>query len=208
MKKSCLFLLIISVLSSLNIYLYFNFKSFKDKTSAYLEATKNDNEKTLILQTNIEASIQNVGRSLKNTILKDSCNKNQQLSHIQIKNQYLLICYFSESDCESCINYSIQTLLPWCKSTGYENILFIGQYRHNKLFYEQLPLYNLKPTMAYNSYGLNLPLKDLGYPFYLIVDDSYNVVEVYIPNKGNPNTDQYFLQLLTTRFFPKEIKQP
>ena len=62
--------------------------------------------------------------------------------------------------------------------------------------------------MAYNSYGLNLPLKDLGYPFYLIVDDSYNVVEVYIPNKGNPNTDQYFLQLLTTRFFPKEIKQP
>lgn len=206
MKKYYISLLVIFILCSLNIYLYIHFKSFKNKTATYLKATEYNNERTIILQTNIEASIQNAGYSIKNTVLKDSCNQKQLLSHIQIKNKYLFICFFSELDCESCVNYSIQTLLPWCEDIGYENILFIGQYRNNKLFYQQLPLYNLKSASVYNSYGLNLPLKDLGYPFYLILDESYKIVEVYIPSKGNYNTDQYFLQLLNTHFFPNKNK--
>lgn len=154
-----------------------------------------------MLQTSIEASVQNAGLSIKNTILKDSFNQKQRLSDVKVVNKYLFICYFSELDCESCINYSIQTLLPWCKNIGYDNILFIGNYRNNKLFYQQSSLYNLKKINVYNSYGIDLPLKDLGYPFYLILDESFNVVEVYIPNKGNIDTDQYFIRLLTTRFF-------
>ena len=201
MKKNYLFLFIILILCSLNIYLCFNFKNFKDNVAKNLKIVENNNERIIMLQTSIEASVQNAGLSIKNTILKDSFNQKQRLSDVKVVNKYLFICYFSELDCESCINYSIQTLLPWCKNIGYDNILFIGNYRNNKLFYQQSSLYNLKKINVYNSYGIDLPLKDLGYPFYLILDESFNVVEVYIPNKGNIDTDQYFIRLLTTRFF-------
>lgn len=87
MKKNYLFLFIILILCSLNIYLCFNFKSFKDNAAKNLKIAENNNERIIMLQTSIEASVQNAGLSIKNTILKDSFNQKQRLSDVKVVNK-------------------------------------------------------------------------------------------------------------------------
>lgn len=154
------------------------------------------------LYANFITEIENSNIQLEDVIIKDSLNVTLPLGSIFRKNQSeMLVCRFSEMDCESCINYSINTLLQWSNRIGKDNILFLGTYRNNKIFNRQKPLYGIDTLITVNTDGVNLSAEDLGHPYYFILDSTLRVLNVFLPNKETPSIDNRYLELVCEKYF-------
>ena len=92
-------------------------------------------------------------------------------------------------------------MLQWRDSIGVENILFLGAYRNHKVFEKHKALYGIEGFEVENIETVDLPIEDIGFPYYFILDNECNVLNVHIPDKSAPNVDYNYLQKIRERFF-------
>lgn len=115
----------------------------------------------------------------------------------------LLVCRISDMYCESCVDYSIKRIMQWSDSIGKDNILFLGAYRNNKLFNKQKKIYGINTFTTVNVSSFNLPVEELGFPYYFVLDSALNVFNVSIPDKSAPNIDYRYFQRIHEKFFSR-----
>lgn len=157
------------------------------------------------LKVNAEVGIENSDIQLDNVVVTDSLNKQVPLyDFFKGGNKRLLVCRFSELYCESCVEYSIKALLQWVDSIGENNILFLGSYRNSKIFNIQKKLYGIEKLEMVNAITLNLPVEDLGFPYYFVLDSTLRVCNVSIPDKSAPNVDYSYFKKVYERFFQQK----
>lgn len=200
---------VIFILLGINVFLLTNFHLYRKNCTKSLATLSQDTDKLITHRTNLITGIENNNIILKNILVKDSLNNILPLDSIFFNGQdYILICRFSEINCESCINYSINSLLQYCDSIGKNNILFLGAYRNNKTFNKQKYLYGLKTFNTLNTNELPLPAENLGYPYYIVVNKSLQIQHIFVPSKRTPSSDSEYLNLICKKYFkPKCNKE-
>ncbi|MDR1756141.1 MAG: hypothetical protein LBR65_04170 [Culturomica sp.] len=194
---------IILLLLAINMYTLTGFHRFKQQYAGISQISENDELHTLKL--NFWANIENSRITLEEIVAKDSLNNVLPLSDIW-KNgrKQMLVCRFSESHCESCVNFSIQSVLHRVGTIGKEHVLFLGHYRNNRIFNKTKPLYHIHNLNTYNAAELNIPAESLGFPYYFVLNDDLTVSNVFIPDKATPEITDNYLTMINKRYFAKE----
>lgn len=194
--------IIILVLIGINIYIVLDYYSYKEKQKQYINILLHELEETNTFKVNFSCGIENSGYKLTNILLKDSLNSIFPLDSLcKQSSKTLLICRFSELNCESCVNFAIKSILQNIDSIGKENVLFMGEFKNNKLFNKRKVAYGIDNLMVFNSNNLKIPAESLGYPYYFIVDSSRIIHNMFIPDKGTPHISSRYLNLIQKRYF-------
>lgn len=199
-------IIIIFVLIGINIYIVLDYYSYKEKQKQYTNILLHELEETNIFKANFGFGIENSEYKLTNILLKDSLNNTFPLDSLcKQSSKRLLICRFSELNCESCVNFAINNILQNIDSIGKENILFMGEFKNNKLFNKRKVAYGINNLRVFNSNSLKIPAENLGYPYYFIIDSSRIIHNVFVPDKGMPHISSRYLNLIQKRYF-KQIE--
>lgn len=178
------------------------FHQYKKGSTLYVNYLQSQPDELNALKVNAEMVIGNSDVQLDNVVGIDTINEKRTLrSFFKNDQSKLLVCRFSDMYCESCVDYSIKTLLQWCDSIGKDNILFLGTYRNNKLFNMQKKEYGIDTLATLNVPSLNLPAEELGFPYYFILDSTLTVLNVSIPDKSARNVDYQYFRKIQERFF-------
>jgi len=195
------FIFIILALLTINIYTLIVIYRFKQhNVSENMKISEIDELHTL--QLNFETNIENNNIKLEDVSLKDSLGNLLSLNDIWKDGQkQIIVCRFSESYCESCVDFSIKMVLHWVESIGKENILFLGTYRNNRIFNKTKPMYNIHNLTVYNTVALNLPAEELGYPYYFILNSDMTISDLFVPDKVTPTITNNYLRMINKRYF-------
>lgn len=206
MKERAFLILIIISLIAINGFSLFRFYRFKlqsNKDNAI--SFKNENRESDELYSyklNFMTNILNSNLQLDNIMIKDSLNSIIPMKEaFYHKQKQLLVCRFSQTYCESCVNFSILILRTWVDSIGVKNVMFLGNYRNNRIFNRTIPLYGIQGMKVYNGSEINIPAEKLGYPYYFVLDSNLQISNVFVPNKGLPDLTSKYLKNIHKRFF-------
>jgi hypothetical protein len=196
MSKKFLSFIIFSLLA-INIHTIVHFYRLKKQNT-----TVSKNDELHSYKTNFQTNIQNSNHSLEGVTAKDSLNNVFLLNNIFKDNQkQVVICRFSESHCESCVNFSIQLFRRWVDSIGKDNILFLGTYRNNKIFNRTKTVYGIHNLNVYNISKLNIPVEELGYPYYFVLNSDLTILNVFVPDKSTLVITDNYLEMIYKRYF-------
>ncbi|MFV0506587.1 MAG: hypothetical protein ACK5L5_07750 [Bacteroidales bacterium] len=82
---------------------------------------------------------------------------------------------------------SMEVLQKQGNTIGKENILILGNYRNNRIFYRTMEEYNIDYPNIYNTNSLDIPAETIDYPYFFILDKDLKISNVFVPDKGLPN---------------------
>jgi len=166
-----------------------------------LMQTVDENDELLTLRLNFTTNILNSNLQLENIFIKDSINILLPINEVfDEKQKYILVCRFSEHHCESCVNYSLKMMTSWIDSIGNGNVLFLGNHRNNRIFNRVIPLYGIKDLSTFNAPAFNIPIEEIGYPYYFLLDRNLQITNVFIPDKATPNITNEYLKNIKLKF--------
>lgn len=140
---------------------------------------------------------------LNDIMLKDSLGIISPLKNLLEKEKkQILVCRFSQFHCESCVNFSIQMLLH-SSFIEKENLLFLDSYENNRIFNREKKLYGIDTFKTYNALSLNIPLEELGFPYFFVLNENLTISHIVIPDKNTPALTQKYLEIINERYFEK-----
>lgn len=119
----------------------------------------------------------------------------EDLLNKQIENKNILVCRFSEYDCEKCVDYVIEKCVEQLnKISSNLDLVIFGNYENTHALKVYCSNYsNLERVPIYNVSNIPLPIEEHGNPYLFVLDKSLTVLDVFTPNKMNPQlTDTYF----------------
>jgi hypothetical protein len=201
MSKKFLIFIILSLLA-INVYTIVNFYRFKKQniTSPYRNISENDELNSY--KVNFQTNVKNSNLRLDGIDVKDSLDNVFALKDVFRDNQkQILVCRFSELHCESCVNFSIQLFRSWVNKAGKDNMLFLGTYRNNKIFNRTKPIYGINNLNVYNISALNIPVEELGYPYYFVLNNDLTILNVFVPDKATPVITNNYLDMIYKQYF-------
>ena len=156
---------------------------------------------------NFTAGILNSGISLNKKIeIRDCDNNNIALKDIFLKcgQKYLIVCRFSETNCESCINFSTKILHQWIDTTSISNVSFWGTYKNNRIYNQLKPMYGIEKFNSFNVSEFNIPAEENGYPYYFVLDSALNISNLFFPDKTAPEITKRYLEAIQKRYFENQ----
>jgi hypothetical protein len=207
MSKRFLMFIILSLLA-INVYTIINFYRLKKQDVTVLNKNFSESDKIHAYKLNFEVGIQNSNIRLEEIIARDSLGAVFPLKDIISNGQgQILVCRFSELHCESCVNSAIRQFRQWTDSIGKNNMLFLGAYRNNKIFNRTKPLYAIHNLNVYNVSGLNIPVEELGYPYYFVLNNDLTISNVFVPDKATPTITNDYLKMIDKRYFNRNKVQ-
>lgn len=203
MLKNTILRLSVLVLLGLNIGVLVNFYSYKKKAALVIHSLRETENNFRPIEKIIKISIVNSDIQLDNISVKDSSNVQIPLKEYFVdRKKYLLVGRFSETNCESCIRHFIKMLKNKVPSPlKKENILFLGDYRNNKLFNKLKVSYGIDTMNVANANGLTIPAEELGYPYFFVIDSTLNILNIFVSDKGSPAIDEKYLDYVQEKFF-------
>lgn len=193
------------VLLAMNAVLCINYWQYKRQASFRLQVLQGDMKSLIPLQENWESAMGNDGYRLDGIQGKDANHNLVGLNEMFLNHEdKILVCRFSELDCESCIDYAIKSMKEYSVRMGIENILYLGNYRNNRIFNRQRAMCGIDSCRSLNVAKLGLPIEDLNQPYYFVLDSSLLVSNVFIPNKTTQRMLNTYFDVLCDKYFAEE----
>lgn len=183
---------------SFNIGIYIHHRQYKEEISQYLHTAQIESEKYIVMKDNFEASILCNSITLDSLICRDVKNSLYNISG-SLKNK-ILICRFSELDCEKCIKYAIETLK---NNTDIEtsSIVFLCSYRNNAMLLKMIEYYQLNSYNVFNIESTITPIDEWRKPYYFIVDNNLTISDIMIPGKINNEFQEMYFNNIKHKHF-------
>ena len=72
--------------------------------------------------------------------------------------------------------------------------------RNNRIFKREIPLYGIRDMDVYNTNTFNIPVEELGFPYYFILNSNLQISNVFIPDKATPSITNIFLKSVNKKF--------
>lgn len=197
---------IIILLLAINVFAIANFLYYRKNVMAQLLMMEEEGKRVMPLEINLRANMENNARRIQ-----DISGKNQK-GELKCLHDFfdsgmdkILVCRFSELDCESCIDFTIKTLLGKNVVIEKDNILFVSTYKNDVNFNRQKQLYGIQDYESLNIMDLGIPLEDYGYPYYFILDKSLQVLDVFVPSKSSQVMIQKYFDEIQEKHFSHSI---
>ena len=204
MKEKTIFTLIIFALIAINGYTLIRFKKLKQQkliseVKNHLQEIRNNGDNSYKL--NFITNIMNSNLYLSDVMVKDVNNTIIPLLDTFERGQkQLLICRFSQSHCESCVDFSIQFLKERIDIIGRNNLIFLGNHRNNFIFFKTVTMYDIHDLRVYNCPTINIQAEELGFPYYFVLNSDLQISNVFVPDKSEPHIANEYLENIGKRF--------
>ncbi|GGF45421.1 hypothetical protein GCM10011339_37370 [Echinicola rosea] len=163
----------------------------------------NEHQESLLAsyKSGLQVSAVNGGQQLDSIWAKDSKGRMIPLVDIFDPGQeHILVFRYSESHCESCITASLSVLKEWQSKLGNSNLVLLGDFSNNKIYRKELDMYQLESVRAYNVPRFNLPAENLGFPYFMVLDQEGRTSNVFLPEKGTPDITRHYLEGMARKF--------
>jgi hypothetical protein len=201
--------LIIAFLIINNVFMLYRFVAIKEQNVGYKKIVDNIEfyyaDRIRTHELNFTSTILNSNLTIESLEMKDSLNNVMPLRDIfKQGKESVLVCRFSERYCEDCVVFSMHKLAPWIDSIGKDNIVFLGTHRSNRVFRQIIASYEAQNLTAYNIAGLAIPVEQIGFPYYFMLDSACRVSNVFIPDKTVPPLCDSYLNAVKERYFSQK----
>jgi peroxiredoxin len=192
MNKTCITL--IATLFVGNIILLVMYLSSKGEGAVQLRRLKNYDK--------IEAQYFDQIRSNKgeipfDSILRDENGNTQNISYVVGKGSKLVL-RFTQLNCESCIEESIEKLNQFSDKIGKQNILYLVTYSDIRMLKSIRENYKLKSPllMIEDRYMSNIGFESLNLPYFFMLNETGRTSMTFVPDKLLPKTSEGYFNLI------------
>lgn len=112
------------------------------------------------------------------------------------KDDRCIVCRISQYDCESCTDYALEKIVQKTRKWGmklivladYRNPREVGLFRSRHSGADQIDYYMMGRA--------DLPIEEVGMPYYFVLDSQMKVNDVFVPVELLPDlTNRYFAKL-------------
>lgn len=192
-SKSLAYLIIV-ILMTLTLGLFFVYKNSLESSFAKKETELNEKVKLLDNQLgiNLYYSNQNIGLQLNSNIvfIDSHLNKTPITSVVDGKN--MLIYRFADTYCSSCVNSGFESLGKNTANIPQENIIVLGSF-YNTSDISKYEIRNNKLIQIFGTkHSIGLQIEELGMPYFMVVNKDLEVLSCFVHEKKFPNfTDDY-----------------
>lgn len=172
---------------------------FKDELN-YEKQLAQLNMKKLI--NSFEISLASSNCSIDNISVKDEAGNIVKINNLINKGPKIVLRY-SEVNCMSCVDTSLNFLRKYIDLIGVKNIIILASYKRQKDIISYKRINNLIPFEIYNTNynDLNLPIEDVVIPYYFIIDEKLNCHSVFPIDAEIPEyMDMYFRTIIPKYF--------
>jgi hypothetical protein len=111
-----------------------------------------------------------------------------------------LIFYYSELNCNSCVEIIIKEIENFRDSIGSDNIVYLSDYKRirDMQIFKRI---NHISSEIYNISSLNIPLEKMHVPLLFVLDNDKRIRSVFIPNKEDIKTIKLYLSTIKMKHF-------
>lgn len=155
----------------------------------------------------IEMSIASSNCILDNISLTDEAGRILHINAILNKGPKIVLRY-SEINCMSCVDSCLNYLRKYTNLIGVNNIIILASYnRHNDLISFKR-INKLIPFAFYNTNfkALNLPIEDIGIPYFFIIDEKLNCNNIFPIDPEIPEYIDMYFKTIITKYYIIETK--
>lgn len=190
--------LFFTILSLITVFYYYKNTTIKDdfkhQKSGFYELL-NETEKEKIDELN-EITSKSENKIVKNLRFLDTNNDSFLLSEL-VGNKTKVIFRFSDSHCSYCIEHAMEYFEKKEKEIGAYDLIMAGNFanRHSHSIYTRL-----NPAIRQKIYNctesFELPVDSLSLPYIIIINESLETENIFVPLKEVPKrTGEFFKKL-------------
>lgn len=190
-------------MTAFNLLLVFKIKMNKTKYYKIGTSITDKNTYTNYYKTIADINFANNGIKLDSLImLKNATNsKGARIKDLFKDSEKLLICRFSEFNCQECVTYSILKAISQQDHIRKNNIILWGDYescKNLKIYKENL---DIKETDVYNVGFMNIPIEQKGVPYYFILDSTLQITDLFIPDRAFSHAANHYFEIIQKKHF-------
>lgn len=154
-----------------------------------------------LLMENIKQQRNSIGLSIHQGMKIEVSDKYSVPFIDLIKKGEKLFYSFSSMDCSRCIDFELSLISLYQEEIGIENFSIIFEGMNSRTVRAYKREYNIRcECLILKQDELGLPIDSLGLPFYFIVNNKSDIVDVFIPSKDLPGYDENYLRYVVRRF--------
>ena len=195
MRLNNIYIIIISILFLLNVYLLFNIKELHSKI----------NQPDTSLQANHKIAMASGidGRSVLDTncILSDINSNEITLSKLLEERGGILVLNISKLNCGSCVDKSVEILNSFITTykqqikTGKAIIIYRDSNKRDLVLLRKSVDRNIEIYQIIDSNKLQLKMNELNMPFFFVLDSSSYPEMIHVTNKLFPDFTREYLKI-------------
>lgn len=152
---------------------------------------------------NFDAGLNNNGSILDSlqTLLNISTKEEQRIIDVFQDRTRLLVCRFSELNCQECAIYSIVKMINYSDVIGKDNIMFWGYNENSRNLSIMKERIGIDDMEVFNCIPFDIPIEELCQPYYFIIDSSLVMSDVFIPDKSFPEHTNHYIEMIRIKYF-------
>lgn len=197
LKKTTLIYIVLLLLTALTVSNMFNLTK-KSKNQSTLSMVK-------MLKINEQLQFQNENKQIKKDILLTYGNNNNKIMLTALLNNDnpKLVFFYSQLNCQVCVNTEIKKLKLFSEKIGKGNIIIISSYKNKKdyLIFKKIHNLNLKIYNIGLKNTLGLPLENYNVPFLFIANSKFRTQNIFVPFKGLPSISDMYYDFILNKYF-------
>lgn len=197
----------LTTLAVIAIGLFIYIKYYNNKVSTLLHYYDNKieslkNENAIIKSTNSDFKTYFKSEDIELNADVILTNENGAITKLKdiVKEDYILVIRYSTYNCESCVEFQINSIKPFVNKLKSNNIIIISDEnrRSIKMFKEKFgfryPTYFMKGNLI--EY-----IDERNEPYFFVIDKSLHTRLLFIPHKESPELTNIYLNTIVDRFF-------
>lgn len=145
-----------------------------------------------IIRSHLTNANKNIGLFFdENLSLRDTSNSNFTLSTLIDKGNKIIF-RVSDTFCSSCVDSGIESLVKNLSDVELEHVLIIGSFVETADFLEFARSKQLPCGMFRTKESINIHAEELGFPYFVLVDEEAKILSCFIPNSSYPSYNNDF----------------
>ncbi len=202
-----LIIIALVLLTSINIYTYFQRKGTSTLELRAKDATIGEKDYLLSLErTNLNLALADDNKPL-NPELVILTAEDQRLSLAQFREKYLktpkIVLRYADVNCNSCVDSSLTALNRISTGIGKDNVLIFASYQNKRDLMVWKRVNHIKyPVFQIPSQTLGLGIENKDQPYlFALLPENLNVNHLFIPMKENTQRTDQYLGIFKSRYY-------
>ena len=186
--KKILVIVAILVFSASQVYLLYANGKLKHEVALKDKVLGEQATKYSAVQPQFALGVQNTGRIISDVISVEDSLKNSHALRDVVKG-INLVCRISDRCCAQCVEHAVSILTGNKSAFDFTKVLFLSDCNSPRVFKLQIREYSLEDCNMFNCGNLGLPIEEIMFPYFMVIDSSLTVRAVYAPSKSTHGTD-------------------
>ena len=187
---------IIVLLAICNVYLLYSMHKLRIESDNAIAILYPYAEKHTSLKANIETNIRFVPRNIQDVEVSDRQNNTKRLSELFCNDgKPLFVLRITDRYCNSCVKYFVDLFANERLNEALKFVYLTGFQNQNRVDFETKEL-NIETDDLYNVPFLDVPIDNMGYPYFMVLNKDLQIEYCYFPTKDHNVIDRENLKMI------------